>query len=106
MPTSLVSTGVQFPDNSIQTTAGGAPTTAQVGTATAGLAGLAVGSYTLGLTGDALSPGSTVAGNTLLISGCAGTNFGQTGTGTWRCMGRASGTSTAPAATTIFLRIA
>jgi hypothetical protein len=105
MPTSLVSNGVQFPDNSIQTTAGGAPTTAQVGTATAGLAGLAVGSYTIGLTGDALANGATVAGNTLLISNCIGTNFGQTGTGTWRCMGRATTTSAA-ANTTIFLRIA
>jgi hypothetical protein len=105
MPTSLVSTGVKFPDNSIQTTAGGAPTTAQVGTATAGLAGLAVGSYTIGLTGDALANGATVAGNTMLVSNCSGENFGQTGTGTWRCMGRTA-SSSAVRATTIFLRIA
>ena len=72
-----------------------APTSAQVGTATAGLAYGAVGSYGLFFCGSTLSPGSTIAGSSLQPSNTYqnGSNWGGATvygapSGTWRLMGQ------------------
>lgn len=87
-----------------------APTTAQVGTATAGLAVDAVGTYAFmqNLSGSAIAAGGTVAGSSLRFSDV---NWSATGTpsasGTWRVMGRFSASgSGATGAISVCLRIA
>ena len=45
MPITVSGTSITFPDATVQTTAGGAPTTTQVLNATAGASALAVGTY-------------------------------------------------------------
>ena len=103
--------GVTFPDASTQAVAAGAPTTAQVLSATAAASAGAVGTYAFcgSTNGTSISIGSTVAGSTLRYSSINGiwtnnSNQGQpaqgffsgTPSGTWRCMGyaiNADGTS-------------
>lgn len=83
-----------------------APTTAQVGTATAGLAADAVGSYAfcnfLSLTTAAA--GTTTAGSSLIFSNAQGANGSGTPSGTWRVMGRTS-SNNASSSASLFLRI-
>lgn len=108
MSVTLESTGIRFPDNSIQTTAassGGSVTTATVLSATAGASAGAVGTYAwLWQTdGTAVTIGGTKAGSSLryagFVLGASGTQStpfsgalvignGGTPSGTWRCMGR------------------
>lgn len=107
MATTLVSTGVQFPDSSIQTTASSAPTTAQVLSATAGATGGAVGTYILGWesAGATYNINATLAGSSIYYSS-VDTDLGRTGpsSGTWRCMGQANANST-QSRVTVWLRI-
>jgi len=83
-----------------------APTTAQVGSATAGLALDAVGSYAFlknGVGSTTVVAGSTIAGTNLGYSNAAenfSTSYKVSSGGTWRAMGRGT-TST----TTLYLRI-
>lgn len=97
MATTLGSTGVTFPDGTTQTTAsGGAPTTAQVLSATAGASYAAVGTYVLASpnTQTDIAPGTTRAGSSMVLSGFGystpyGNMYGETGStlsGTWRAM--------------------
>jgi hypothetical protein len=94
------------------------PTTAQVGTATAGLAAGAVGSYIWAVPNDTATYtlGSTIAGSLLLptgawhVDGAPSTQrLGGTGAaqaGTWRCMGtRSLVTGTINQLATLWLRI-
>lgn len=96
-----------------------APTSAQVGTATAGLSAGAVGTYAWarGTGGFTISFGSTYAGSSLTSSGVlddnaggsngGGNNYqdrsGSTLSGTWRCMG--NGTYDGYYHSNVFLRI-
>jgi hypothetical protein len=96
-----------------------APTTAQVGTATAGLAYGAVGSYGLFYWVTIATPGTTVAGSSLSPANAFSANVSVGGnytgagapSGTWRVMGNVGyygGTSSlarADFSTTVFLRI-
>jgi hypothetical protein len=99
-----------------------APTSAQVGTATAGLALGAVGSYAWLCTASYLqtiTAGSTYAGSDLRPAGFAilptftnlanvsGTGVGSAQTGTWRAMGShtRTGYNAEFAPSTVFLRI-
>lgn len=76
-------------------TAGGAPTTDQVLSATAGASQGAVGTYILGYntSGTTISPGGTLAGSSIQNAGLGESGGSavivKTGTlsGTWRCMG-------------------
>lgn len=88
MPTTLVSNGVQFPDNSVQTTAGGAVNTTTVLNATAGLSAGAVGTYGFhyNATGSNFGVGATTAGSNLRWTNTAG-NILSNPAGTWRCLG-------------------
>lgn len=87
----------------------GAPTTAQVGTATAGLAVGAVGSYAfLRHFGDTLVilAGATKAGSTCYYTNAAGAESVSTSpSGTWRCMGHVYPVSNTPYRATVWLRI-
>jgi hypothetical protein len=106
--TSGVSVGpsVTFGDATVQTTAAGAPTTAQVLTATAGASAGAVGTYCFAQGSGYLVFGSTKAGSSLRAAGAAFTVFQDAGigsmsfdgssgigfnsstlSGTWRCLG-------------------
>lgn len=119
MAVTVGGTSITFNDGTTQTTAaGGAPTTAQVLSATAGATAGAVGTYAFLLVSNAasfsVSAGSTYAGSSLrFASNNANTVFGQTfsGTpaGTWRCMGFAtktsSGCSDLYSQATVWLRI-
>ena len=92
------------------------PTTAQVGTATAGLSAGAVGSYawlTNQTASTSISAGTTVAGSGWAYHGgsfrnavdaAAHSTWGGSPSGTWRAMG-SSGAYSGRNATTIFLRI-
>ena len=82
------------------------PTTAQIGTATAGLAAGDVGSYAfLRISPNTTAPtGSTVAGSSLIYSNASGGNDTGVPAGTWRVMGRTNSTNSA-ASTTLMLRI-
>ena len=99
-----------------------APTTAQVGTATAGLALGSVGSYAWLTTNSyttTITSGSTYAGSGLYPAGIpvlmtynsggnqGGTGIGSAQTGTWRAMGSntLSAVNSAYGPSTIFLRI-
>jgi len=90
-----------------------APSTANVGTATAGLAVLAVGSYGFGNqvsgAGNAVRTtlGQTVSGGSIKASNAAGSNYGPTlSSGTWRAMGEgAYTTGTTELQTIVWLRI-
>lgn len=99
-------TSITFNDGTVQTTAAGAPTTAQVLTATAGASVGAVGTYAfLGVTNYSYyTPGQTVAGSTLLYTNAAGIYY-TTASGTWRCMGRTQPDAGAVSASTLWLRI-
>ena len=84
-----------------------APSTANVGSATAGLSASAVGSYAFlydsGLSGYAI--GSTLSGSSLRPSNAGGVfNGNYSPSGTWRCMGQ-SEDSTATRGSTLWLRI-
>lgn len=70
--------------------AGTAPTTAQVGTATAGLAVGSLGSYALLYYGTTTNPGTTVSGSSTYYSS-AGASSSTSPSGTWRCMGKNTG---------------
>jgi hypothetical protein len=131
MPTSLVSTGVQFPDSTIQTTAAGAVTTAAVGTATAGLAAGAVGSYAFLSTAInfvAVTAGTNYAGSGLYYSALAvqandsagwattggavnqqianGGFRGSAVSGTWKALGTYTGAGIYYSKGLLFLRVA
>jgi|TARA_R100001460_G_scaffold26640_1_gene53950 hypothetical protein len=90
-----------------------APSTANVGTATAGLAVLDVGSYGFGnqVTGSGngirTQLGQTISGGNIKASNAAGSNFGPTlGSGTWRAMGEGAFTTTnTELQTIVWLRI-
>ena len=113
----LQSNGASAP--SWVTPSAAAPTTAQVGTATAGLAYGDVGSYGLFFRNAIATPGTTVAGsglypaNTFSASASAGGYYSGAGTpsGTWRLMGETgyySGTTSLARvdfASSVFLRI-
>lgn len=134
MPITVGGTVITFNDGTTQSTAGGAPTTAQVLTATAGATAGAVGAYSLMIRGTGegtIATGATFAGSSLRYSGSgtwardskgmifsnaagggANISVGSASTGTWRCMGFApyntwtSGESTAEGQQpSLFLRI-
>lgn len=97
---------------------GPVPTTAQVGTATAGLALGAVGSYaflTLGTADTAIAQGASIAGSSLRYHGvgvptvatstCTGGNQGAAPSGTWRFNGAITTTYTGRYYGGVFLRI-
>jgi hypothetical protein len=92
-----------FPNQTINAS-GGAPTTAQVLSATAGASAGAVGTYALcAYNGGAVSLGSTVS-SLLNFSSASGDT--QTGTsGTWRCMATSNTVNTTPNRITTWLRI-
>lgn len=113
-------TSITFNDGTVQTTAtGGAPTTAQVLSATAGASVGAVGTYAFVGCLVNVGPGGTTAGSNLryaLASSwtefCGNWNIGSGGavspissapSGTWRAMGFSSTQS--GYRTTLFLRI-
>lgn len=77
MAITVSGTSITFNDGTTQTTAGGAPTTAQVLSATAGASAGAVGTYAIRWAANtSWTAGSTVAGSTV-----------ATGlSGTWRAM--------------------
>ena len=132
MAVKLGSTGIQFPNGTIQTTAitnnnqltngagyitSAAPDTAQVLNATASASTGAVGTYALlytyGLapTAGNLAAGGTIAGSFLRYSD-ATSNFSGTPGGTWRAMGFAAfysfadyGGSTHYRRPTLYLRV-
>ena len=86
-----------------------APTSAQVGAATAGLAVGAVGTYAFlsrQTAGLQILAGDTVAGSTLRYSAGNGNNNG-TPAGTWQCVGYVTSSATPgnASASTAFLRI-
>lgn len=111
MPITVGGTTITFNDGSTQSTAGGAPTTDQVLSATAAASAGAVGTYAIMIRSSGegtISTGATFAGSSLRYSGAGtysydakGMNFrnaaqggggasvGSTSTGTWRCMGLA-----------------
>jgi hypothetical protein len=113
MAVTVSGTSITFNDATVQTTAAGAPTTAQVLTATAGASAGSVGSYMWGYRNAViLAFGATTAGSSITPGGgtttpCAGIIiFGTSGAaqaGTWRCMGYNSGQANATG--TVFLRI-
>ena len=90
-----------------------APSTANVGTAKAGLAVLDVGSYAFGNqvsgSGNAVRStlGQTFAGGDIKASNAAGINYGPTlSSGTWRAMGEgALNTTNTERQTVVWLRI-
>jgi hypothetical protein len=106
MSVTVGGTSITFNDGSVQSTAAGAPTTAQVLSATAGASVGAVGTYAhLTTTGQAVAVGATIAGSSLRYSldglwlnMCGSwatanpglTPFSSAPSGTWRCMGFAS----------------
>lgn len=84
-----------------------APSSANVGTATAGLSAGAVGTYVAGRynSGTTYSGGSTISGSSLKYA-----NFGPSGdsgslSGTWRAMGRAGPFGYNDNTATVWLRI-
>ena len=84
------------------------PTTAQVGTATAGLAVGSVGSYALlkqTVTSAARSPGATRAGSGLDYTNAQGNGSTTSPSGTWRIMGAINSTTGIAANTSVWLRI-
>lgn len=108
MPITVGGTTITFNDGTTQSTAGGAPTTAQVLTATAGATVGAVGTYAyVGSTSAAnVAAGGTIAGSSLRYVSIVGSSntwfafptnvgFGSGGTpaGTWRVMGYIRGGS-------------
>ena len=90
-----------------------APSTANVGSATAGLAVLDVGSYAFGNqvnpssgAAAATSLGDNVSGSNIKASNAAGSNPGPTlSSGTWKAMGQGSGTSSHEFTTLVWLRV-
>lgn len=103
MPVTVRGTDILFNDNSTQSTAASAPTTATVLAATAGASVGAVGTYALlsYQSGSQESAGATVAGSALRYSiangwsascgnyyaGAFAVVYSGTPSGTWRCMG-------------------
>ena len=83
-----------------------APTTAQVGSATAGLAAGDVGSYAIlkFVPNTTAVEGTTHAGSSLRFTSGNGSTTGGTPSGTWRIMGRTQD-STSGNSTTLFLRV-
>lgn len=107
MAITVSGTTITFNDGTTQTTAGGAPTTAQVLSATAGATAGAVGTYAFCFEGNYNTPGTTRAGSALRYSAGNG-SLGGTPGGTWRCMSYSSysGCSfTAGSGATLWLRI-
>lgn len=102
------------------TTISATPTTAQVGTASAGFAVGDVGTYAFLSYNTAtatISAGTNYAGSGLLFSGVVSAQGapgaaalsgtpGSTPSGTWKAMGAMSGVSGGYVATTLFLRVA
>ena len=83
-----------------------APSTAQVGTATAGIALNAVGSYAMMFRAGQQNYGSTTAGSNLRWSNGDGNVTGSAyGSGTWRTMGHCRYDATQAEASSVFLRI-
>jgi hypothetical protein len=84
-------TTITFNDGTTQSTAGGAPTTAQVLNATAGASVGAVGTYALlkatSYTQGVIQPGGTAAGSGLSYYDVRNGAQSGTASGTWRCMG-------------------
>ena len=117
MAVTVSGTSITFNDATVQTTAAGAPTTAQVLSATTGATAGAVGSYAwLGFNGSSTTVNfnSTLAGSGLRPAGASSGTFGCTivytiaftaaaQTGTWRCMGYYSGATYGSAS--LWLRI-
>ncbi len=105
MPITVGGTVITFNDGTTQSTAGGAPTTAQVLSATAGAAVGDVGTYAtcVKINTGGLAVGATVAGSSLRFAQGAGftlncgswqstnpgggTPYSTAPSGTWRCMG-------------------
>jgi hypothetical protein len=122
-PTAAVATNTtQIATTAFVLANGVAPTTAQVGTATAGLAAGAVGSYMFARSSPATSAafGTTFAGSDLLptsaiystTGSCSNVSMssGSTQSGTWRAMGEydystPNGTSGSSFGATLWLRI-
>jgi len=107
MAVTLESSGVRFPDNSLQTTAGGAPSTAQVVSAYVGISANGVGAYatTYATTVNA-GIGATIAGSTLRGLNSSGGIFNPSFSGTWRVIGCSeANTAGYTAAATLVLRI-
>lgn len=99
MAVTVSGTSITFNDATVQTTAAGAPTTAQVLNATASASFNTVGTYATLVTNGGnigtLAPGNNFAGSnlryqTLTWQACPGQYVvsGQTAvSGTWKCMG-------------------
>lgn len=108
MPITVGGTTITFNDGTIQSTAGGSPTTAQVLTATAGATFGAVGTYAalMNTANSNISAGSTIAGSSLRYdtgtgglgnsAGSSSNNYNTSGaggtalSGTWRKMSHGS----------------
>lgn len=108
MAITVSGTTITFNDGTTQTTAGGAPTTDQVLTATAGASFGAVGTYAVLMNASAttVNAGGTIAGSSLRYNSEAASRspfsgYGQSGgtwggggtapSGTWRAMARSNG---------------
>lgn len=89
MAVTVSGTSITFNDATVQTTAAGAPTTAQVLTATAGASVGAVGTYTISVLSvtSTIPVNGTVAGSNLRGINAAGSYFSPGFSGTWRNMG-------------------
>lgn len=118
MAVTVGGTSITFNDGTVQTTAaGGAPTTAQVLSATAGASVGAVGTYAflsmVPYSNASTAPGATRAGSSLRYAGGVSypsTNLssisGTSPAGTWRAMGNQVGNSDPSGEYgTLFLRI-
>jgi len=104
---SNISISGTWPNQTVTGTTG-APTTAQVLTATAGASLAAVGTYIFAIkpNTDTTNQGSTLAGSTLTYSNAGGGQSNNISVGTWRCMGFAENWNNSMAqATTLWLRI-
>jgi len=84
-----------------------APSTSQVGSATAGFGTNDVGTFMGLYRGGAMSAGSTVSGGSLICTSFDGYPRSGTRSGTWRAMGQtaADGTCHGARQATLFLRI-
>ena len=94
MAVTVSGTSITFNDATVQTTAAGVPTTAQVLSATAGATVGAVGTYAMLVTSQNTATGNTVAGSNCRYAPGIGSYeanafyyTGGTPSGTWRVMG-------------------
>jgi hypothetical protein len=105
MPVTVRNTDILFNDGTTQSTAAGAPTTAQILNATAGASAGAVGTYADLKFNSVVAAmfGTTAAGSNLRYSSGNGGSTQGTPAGTWRLMGSIDSYFGSPAS--VWLRI-